>query len=208
MDVIIDGQPDFRLQGNPTDVFAAVAAVGEFLREQGRAFQSVKVDGRSIAPDRLAPELSGKSLAETGTLDITSEELDTLIANALEELRRVLPELPQACHSLAAVFHSDRPQEGFEPFRQLAEIWEQVKAREGQVANALDLSFAALDVDGIPFHQWSEDLNRFLLEAADALAAGDCILLGDLLEYELAPRAEAEARIVAALQERARLRSQ
>ena len=39
------------------------------------------------------------------------------------------------------------------------------------------------------------------MEAAQAVLDGDCILIGDLLEYELAPRAEQEARIVALLQE-------
>lgn len=45
-------------------------------------------------------------------------------------------------------------------------------------------------------------MNKFLAEAVGALESGDLVLLGDLLEYELAPRAEAEVRITALLRER------
>ena len=40
-------------------------------------------------------------------------------------------------------------------------------------------------------------------DARKALEAEDCVLLGDLLEYELAPRAEAEAEVVALLRSQA-----
>ena len=42
-----------------------------------------------------------------------------------------------------------------------------------------------------------------VMAVAKAVEAGDCVLLGDLLEYELAPRAEAEAKIVALLRRHA-----
>src|SRR5690606_32539104 len=97
------------------------------------------------------------------------------------------------------VFQGDAPEEGFEPFERLADLWSEVKTQELQVSSLCDLPLEEVRVDGVPAARMHEELNRFLEEAADALRAGDCVLLGDVLEYELARRAQQECQIVAAL---------
>jgi hypothetical protein len=93
-----------------------------------------------------------------------------------------------------------RPQEGFDPFVELAEIWGHIKSRESLVANSLELDLGNLEVDGKTVQSVHAVLNQFLEEAEQALKDGDIILLADLLEYELAPRAELEVSIVSLLQ--------
>jgi hypothetical protein len=68
------------------------------------------------------------------------------------------------------------------------------------VANALELDLGDLEVDGKTVQSVHTELNQFLQEAEQALKDGDIILLADLLEYELAPRAELEVSIVSLLQ--------
>jgi hypothetical protein len=207
MDVILDGDRDFSLTGNPADVLASVAAVSDYLHERGRAILALKVDGRSVVADRLVDELKGKALSDVAELQIESESIEKLVSDCLSELEQALPDLSKACHELAAVFQGESPEEGYEPFQKLAEIWGHVKSREILVINALELDVSELAVNETPFTELHEGLNKHLSEAVDALKAGDCVLLGDLLEYELAPRAEAENSIVAMLQEKAGLRS-
>jgi hypothetical protein len=202
MDVIVDGSRDFRLQGEPDDVLAAVAAVSEFLQRSGRAILAVKADGESIAPDKLLDALRGKPLSDVSALEVESADVAGLVEGSLKELSDTLPELSKACHELAAIFHGSTPEEGFEPFQKLADIWANVKSRELMVANALNLNLEEVQVNGESIMALHEGLNLYLTEAAVALESGDLILLGDLLEYELAPRAEVEPAIVALLQER------
>jgi hypothetical protein len=83
---------------------------------------------------------------------------------------------------------------------ELAEIWGHIKSRESLVANALELDLGDLEVDGKTVQSVHTELNQFLQEAEQALKDGDIILLADLLEYELAPRAELEVSIVSLLQ--------
>ena len=68
------------------------------------------------------------------------------------------------------------------------------------LADALELDAGALEVDGKTVQTIHAELNQFLQEAEQALKDGDIILLADLLEYELAPRAELEVSIVSLLQ--------
>lgn len=198
MDVKVDNCRRLSLEGTPPDLLTAIVAIGDCLKKEGRAILSVTLDGRAWSPENLL-ELGAQPLTEASEIEVTSEALSTLVDRTLRELEEVLPELPKACHALAAIFQGSTPTEGYEPFQRLAEIWSAVKARELEVAAVLDCPLDEVSVDGQPVQRIHGELNRYLQEAADALQSGDCVLLGDLLEYELAPRARQEIEIVAAL---------
>jgi len=202
MDVHIDHERTSLFAQEPEDVLAAVTAVSNHLREKGRAILSLRADGNPISPEQLVPSLKGKRPSDVTLLEVQSEDLGTLVNDSLLELERVLPDLPDACHRLAEVFQGETPESGYEPFQQLAGIWSIIKEREAHIANALDLDLDTLEVAGRAVGTIHTELNAYLLEAAEALKVGDCVLLGDLLEYELAPKAEAEKAIVALLRSR------
>ncbi len=208
MNVIVDGQANFEVQGDPDNVLAVIAAASEYLHDQKRAILSVKIDGQPVAYTEMVEELKNKSLDSVETLTIVSEEVNLLVKSCLDELEQALPDLPTACHDLAEVFQGAEPELGYEPFYQLAEIWGTVKTRQAQVASALEIDLESLTVGAVPFKDLHEELNKYLSEAVEALETADCVLLGDLLEYELAPRAETEAAIVSLLQEQAGLQTQ
>jgi len=203
MDVTVDGQRNFAFSREPETVLAAVSAVSDYLRGRGRAVLAVNLDGESVSAIDLTSQYGEKPTAEVGQLAITSEDIATLVQTALDELREALPELPEACHRLAEVFQSETPEDGYDPFHRLAEIWGHIKSRELAVANALNLSLEELRLEGAPLVQVHQELNEHLNEAIAALERQDCVSLGDLLEYELAPRAEQEMQIAALLQQRA-----
>jgi hypothetical protein len=205
MDVIVDGASQ-SIGPEPKTAVEAIAAASEALRAQQRAVVAVRVDGAPLRPEELPSVLGARTVSEVGRIEIQSEDVAALVDECLRGLEHHLPDLPAACHGLAEVFQGSRPEEGFEPFQQLARIWEEVKHREAMVVSALALPLDEFEVRGAPVSRLQDELNEFLNEAADALEAGDCVTLGDLLEYELAPRAETEADIVALLREQAQKR--
>lgn len=200
MDVIVDGEGNYNLKGEPADVLSAVGAASELLREQGRSILSLKIDGVEVRPEELTGRLNDIPVASIQTLEIGSEQTTVLVEDCLKGLECLLPELPGVCRDLALVFQGETPEDGFDPFVELANIWAQVKSREALVANALDLDLNTLKIGDKSIRTIHEELNQFLEEAEQALKDGDIILLGDLLEYELAPRAEREVEIVSLLQ--------
>lgn len=197
MRILIDGTPDIALNSEVEDGLAAVTAANDKLRENGRGILQVIIDGENVSPEGLLEALRGKAPSEIRQIEITSESIAKLVEDALTELDDAVSELPQLCRTMAQVFQSDTPGEGYEPFRQLAEIWAYIKARQLQVASALNVDLTDIELDGKNVDTMHEELNEFLEEAAGALESGDTVLLGDLLEYELAPRAEFEAKLVA-----------
>jgi hypothetical protein len=199
MDVYVDGVRDSLLEGSGGTLLEAVVALSSRLHEDNRALLSIRVDGRSVQPEELRFGTGETPLSEIQLLEIGSESLVRLVEDSFRELDEHLPVLPQVCHKLAAVFQSDAPDEGYAPFHQLADVWHAVKIREMQLANALNVRLDDLDVDGQSVMKLTEELNACLREAEEAIKAGDSVALGDILAYELAPRAETEARIVSLL---------
>lgn len=203
MEVWVDGQSNFRVEGAPEDLLTVFRAAADFLRARGRMPVEVVLNGQNIFPSGLLTALEGAPATGAGRLEIQSADIRGLVNDSLAKLGEAAGELPAACRQLAEIFQSDTPGDGFETFEHVAELWGHVKEHERMVANALELDLTAAAVNGQSLDALSEDLNGFLEEAERALERGDAIALGDLLEYELAPRAENESAIVAWLKERA-----
>lgn len=203
MQLLIDGVPSAPLPSEVADVITAVATVSDELRGHGRTIVSVSVDGFDVWPEHLRGPIGTKSLGEVTTIMVVSRPIRALVEECLGDLGLAAPDLPQICRDLATVFQSDQPSDGFEPFHRLAEIWGHMKSQEMLCLSALALKPEELSIDGVSFVRHTEELNQFLREAAQALEKNDLVLLGDLLEYELAPRAETEPKILALLQQHA-----
>ncbi|MBM3291036.1 MAG: hypothetical protein FJY92_12880 [Candidatus Hydrogenedentes bacterium] len=202
MEVIVDGASGYAPAGAPDDVMGMIADISRALQAKGRAVLSVKADGQDLRPEQLVEVLSGKPLSTVAKLEVVSASTSALVAESLAELEAVLPELAKACHELAAVFQGTDPQSGYTPFQELADIWAHVKMRQDLIAHTLGFALDSIEIDGTSVGALHTGLNEILSEAAGAIESGDLILLGDLLEYELAPRAETEVRIAALLRER------
>lgn len=202
MEVIVDGVRESEFGGEETDLVSVLAEVSEALRQRGRAVLAVVADGRDVSPEEVAEVFADKTTDDIKSLEFKTEEAGLLVETSLNEMSEVIGELANVCHGLAEVFQGESPDEGYDTFNQLAGIWQEVKTRQQQVVNTMGLDFEALVLEGVTLAAIHSELNKYLNEAVEALEARDCVLLGDLLEYELAPRAENEAKIVALLQAR------
>lgn len=196
MEVIVDGEKYPLTITSKSKMGDLLAEIDTGLRAHGKAILAVNVDGASVPPDQLQEVLGSKKPSDISELEIRSATIVSLVKESLGELKEILPELPSACEALAQLFHSETPSEGFEKFEQLAAIWQEVKRQEARIASALDLELETLMLGDSTVAQKDQELNKFLEEVADAIAAQDTVLIGDLLQYELAPRAEVEASIV------------
>ena len=203
MELIVDGNARCPGEEPFGSVFDLVVALGNQLQAEGRSIMTVRVDGAEISAGNLVESMRDKPVTSVRQIVITSEDTRTLVNESLSDMQASLPELPVACQELARVFQSETPDAGYEPFQQLAAIWGAIKERELMVANALEISLEDLQIGELTVKQFHDDLNAYLREATEALKKRDSVLLGDLLEYELAPRAEQESVIVATLMKEA-----
>ena len=204
MRVLVDGQPYDA--GGAASLAEVLADVDDALHAKGRGILAVRVNGRHVSATELPVALAGRTPQNVSQLEIDTDDMLALAEENIANIKEVLPELPVACHELAAVFHSTTPERGYDQFKQLADIWSSLKEQEQQIAAALDVEMSDLRVAEQSLKARHEALNRRLEESAAALEARDTVLLGDLLEYELAPFAETELAIIDLLEARVRER--
>jgi hypothetical protein len=207
MEIVVDGEKSFESPEGLDTLSAAIIEVCARVNEAGRAVLRITIDGAPLSLDNFQDDLGEKSLADAGLLEIQTESVLTLVATSIEELQEALSELPTICHQLAEVFQRGEAEEGFEKLPQLFDIWHAIKTREDQICRALDLDANHLTIDDATLPELHEELNAELGKAVVALQSQDTVALGDLLEYELAPKAEQESEIVGLLHERLKERS-
>ena len=62
MEVWVDGDKNFKVEGSPADLMSVFSAVSSFLRERGRMAVEVKLNGASVAPMDLRSRFEGVPL--------------------------------------------------------------------------------------------------------------------------------------------------
>ena len=196
MRIIVDGDADFKGTADSTNVGAALTQVTNYLHGKRRAILAVIINGQNVSPDDIPTIFENVPTEEIQTVEVQSESIVALARESLDEIQEVLPELPVACHSLAEVLKDDATNETKEHFRQLLEIWNTIKQREQLILDSLEISEHELALKERTLSEWKGELEQYMVEARHAFEEGDFATLSDLLEYELAPRAEFETEIV------------
>ncbi len=195
MELVLDGQPYLSLQAVPLTIGEALIEMDLHLQANGRAMQTVEVDGKNMPADELTMDFANTPSAQVGRVLVTSAHLGELVLEAIGEVEAVLPELPVACQALATVFAGDEPGEGLAPLGDLLEIWEGLRESRERVAGALNLSFEAVPFDGKTVKAYEEALESVIGRVHEAVEKQDFKAAADLIAYDLSTFAEKEPGI-------------
>ncbi len=203
MEIKLDGKKHFLLQSDPGTVGAALIEINEYLEANGRALQSISVDGRDAPAEEITPAFGQVPVSDVTLLEIVSADVRALVIESIAELAEVVPELPVACQELAEVLAGDTPEQAFGGFNQLLHIWGVLKERQSQIADSLGIEMAVLELEGASLSKHEEELRGTLNTARAAMESSDFAKLADLLAYDLSPLAERETGIVQLLKSQA-----
>ncbi len=196
MEVLIDGVKGFDFTTSPDTLQSALNEIMNYLHTQQLAMVKLKVNEQEVYPGRSLESIQEMSVSNIRTLEISTYPVQHLIEESIADLELYSPELSELCRGIAQVFQSENPDEGFDPFQKLSAIWSEIKKREAIIVNVLSPHLIQENPTIQMIKEHHDELNRVLEEAYKSLENKDCIGLGDLLEYELAPHAEKEPEIV------------
>lgn len=195
MRITIDDTSGFKLDGALETVVQALAEIIEHLDDNGRALQSVTVDGEEISPDELRSSLGTRRIDATGELEVHTADVATLVRESLSEMGEVLPELSIACHTLAEVLRTASLEEGRSSYEELTGIWRTIKVRQRQIIGGMRINMDEISLQDRSLSEWERELLTVFEVGEKAFEAADAATLSDLVSYELAPRAETEEKI-------------
>lgn len=199
MQIRVDDTENFALKSNPSTLGAALIELTEYVQSQGRAMQTIAVDGVNLAPEELTVTLGNRSLSDIETVEVASASIEDLVTNTLDEIAGVIPELPAACHELAQVLASENPAACFAQFNQLLDIWEVLKERQGQVIATKGVLAEQVVFGKTNASVHNQALDALILKARGYMEASKFAELSDLLSHDLVAMAESEADLVNAL---------
>jgi len=94
MEIKLDGKKHFLLQSDPGTVGAALIEINEYLEANGRALQSISVDGRDAPAEEITPAFGQVPVSDVTLLEIVSADVRALVIESIAELAEVVPELP------------------------------------------------------------------------------------------------------------------
>lgn len=197
MKIIINGKEEFRVPENAKTLIDILEILIDYLSNNNLGLVKLRVNEQNVYPGESLKAIQNMEISNIHTLEITAIPILQLLQDSISELERYTPELSNICYGIAELFQSENPSEGLGPFQRLTEIWGEIKNREAVIVNSLSKYLKNQEssiVGEIVEHH--RELNQYLDEAYKALSNEDMVSLSDILQYELAPRAEKELEIV------------
>ncbi len=201
MEVIIDGVKGFTFTKPYNTLQSALNEIMDYLSKEHLAMVKLKVNEQEVYPGKSLEAIQDMNTSNIITLEINTYPILQLVEESIADLELYTPELADLCREIAKVFQSEKPDEGFEPFQKLSGIWGEIKKRESLIINLLGSHLDKTDPTNQKIQKHHDELNKVLEDAYKSLESEDCIGLGDLLEYELAPIAEKEPDVVKQLKQ-------
>ncbi|GEM_PF-512481 len=196
MKVIINGNEELAIPESARTLNDALTALVEYLHSKKLGLVKLRVNEQDVYPGDSLNSVQNMNILNIHKLEATAVPILQLLKESITDLEKYTPELSSICYAIADLFQSENPNDGLIPFQKLTEIWGEVKNREAVIVNTVSryLDKENSIVNEIVIHH--NELNQFLNEAYNALEKGDIVSLSDILQYELAPRAEKEVNIV------------
>jgi molybdopterin converting factor small subunit len=143
--------------------------------------------------DGIADWQSGGAAIVTFARDITPvlEDRWQEIMSPQENLTVMTPALRNAIEGLgdvSAFLQSGNDSQAMEHVLTFLELAQKLMRILSVIRERKIADFDTLEIDSVPLAQCQNELNGLLTELSAAIADGDTITIGDLLEYEIGPR--------------------
>lgn len=159
---------------------------GESVNPVFAHFDSVATQAEGVPlPDELAPAAKQVLLLVQERIRELAEPISELRSTA-QVLRTTIPEVSE----VSVLLQTGKDREAMAAVVRFTELSDKLIRLYGILVRQGKIDLSASMVQGERFAAFYEDLNGVLRELSEAMAAADSVLVGDLLEYEIAPRLE------------------
>jgi len=181
----MDGKPfaDETLTPAPT-LGALIDKAKADLAGSGSILFGVRCNGQDVPPQRLE-EIMACNVTDFQQVELISGQPTVVVLDALNDTRRALAETFAKVQQSSVDLAKGNLAKGMGAFVQCVGIWRQVHEAILQSAQLLDIDIERLVLQGRRIVDWLDDLKAKLQQIKEAVEAGDQVLLGDILRYEL-----------------------
>ncbi|MCX8065910.1 MAG: hypothetical protein N3G21_12185 [Candidatus Hydrogenedentes bacterium] len=196
MRVIINEKEEFPVPEGARNLMNVLETLLEYLSSKDLGLIKLRVNEQEVPPGKSLSAVQNMDISNIHIIEVTAVPTLQLLRESIVELEKYTPELSNLCYGIAELFQSENPADALGPFQKLTEIWGEIKNREALIVNTISKYVEGENPIISDIIEHHNELNQYLNEAYKALDREDIISLSDILQYELAPRAEKEIEIL------------
>lgn len=200
MEILVNGQSG--LAGTTDDV--TLGELFHYLRaefgKQRLVVRTFTLDGKEVFPDENE-ELCEKTPADFEKLEIQLATLEAVAHDVLDELSEKMPTLSEQAVNITEKIQTGDASTATDDLERFVNSVAYVMDALSSIQQLLDVDFATYDTEEDKVSEAFESLTVQLKELHEAIQEKDMATLGDILEFDLAPKIELFGNVMQSLRD-------
>ena len=151
--------------------------------------KQIHLDGQPLVSDGFMndPSRLAQAIENRDRIDVFTGTVGEIARDSIREAVCYLDRIEAVTPSLAASFHLSPGPEAFSNLKQFYEGFYWLTILLGRLETTFHIRMANIVVGGIPVEEHNRKFVIILRQIVEAMEREDCVLIADLLEYEILP---------------------
>lgn len=186
MDIYVDNELYSPPESPAATIDQLIEQIKPRLSERDRIIVSIQCDHKQLAENEIA-EVMTHDVSRYGRLDFTTATVPDLAVGALEAARSILGQTRPKQEEVIELLSRDQNDKAVTALADCIAGWSQAHDAVVNTISLIGLDIEKLAYEDKKLCDFLNDVAHQLTQLKDCLAAGDYVLLNDLLQYEIAP---------------------
>lgn len=186
MEISINGNSITYKLDEETTLGQVLGSLESECEKNSMTITSIAVDGEIVSPANL-DVLFNKSPDDISTIELKTMNGDDII-DVLHRIGERMAAQVTALTEIPVLLQTGDDPRVLEIIHGFAQDFESLCQSLPLVKTITDKDISTAQIDGIPLEQYPAELTPLLGELVEAMKSNDTVLIGDISEYELAPK--------------------
>ncbi|MCH8964505.1 MAG: hypothetical protein IIB58_06055 [Planctomycetes bacterium] len=186
MEIFVDNEPYCPRDPAPLTIDELIAQIKPELSDNDRMIVTIACDHKEIAEHEI-DEVLGREIAGYQRLDFTTAAVSELATGAMQTAMTILSATRTKQTEAIELLSKDRNEEAINVLSECITGWVQTHDTVVKTVSLVGLNIDDLTHDGKNVIAILNEVAHHLTQLKECLAAGDYVLLNDLLQYEIVP---------------------
>ena len=186
MEILIDNKPYCPRDPAPVTVDQLIAQIRPELSNSDRMIVAIACDQKELSEHEI-DEVLGREIAGYQRLDFTTATVSELATGAMQTAMSILGATRAKQTEAVDLLSRDRTEEAISVLSECITGWVATHDAVVKTVSLIGLNIDDLTHDGKNVIAILNEVAHHLTQLKECLAAGDYVLLNDLLQYEIVP---------------------
>jgi ABC-type uncharacterized transport system permease subunit len=186
MEILVDNEPYCPRDPLPVSIAQLIAQIKPELSRSDRMIVTISCDQHELVENEIDEVLS-RNISDYQRLEFATATVQELATGAMQSAMSILSATRAKQTEAIELLSEDRNEEAISVLSECITGWVQTHDTVVKTISLLGLNIDNLTNDGKSVIDVLNEVAHHLTQLKECLAAGDYVLLNDLLQYEIVP---------------------